>query len=497
MRWGQRLDSNLIILPGVIVAPVSILFLIIFLEGYVVLSTELLAIRLMIPFAGSGADIVSVVIAAVLLPLAFGYYRGGHARRKNRYGDRAESIRKRLIFNLMVSSVILTFGLSYVFLDSGLDIMRNFVGMNNRVLLTVLYSLFFLITPVYLLGQTIPLISHYFPRAQLPVAAGRILFFSTLGSFAGALFSTLVLMPLFGVHIAVIVTIGCLTVLTILLQRRKVSFVSLGAVVIFMFAIWLNSPHSMSNAGILSNNQYNTLQVIDYDLNNIRVMMVNKSYASVVFQDKRDTNVIYNALIEKNFIGPAAIIERPLSILVLGAGGFAIGRKDMVNQYTFVDLDKNLKDVAEEYFLKEKLTENKTFVPMEARAFLLQSKDKYDLIVIDLFRDYVTMPDDIMVHEFFRSVKDHLKEDGVMAANFVVSPFLSDKYSKNIDTTIRSVFPYLNREVAGSYSPWNKSQMTINVLYSAQNGPDHKPVVYTDNKNPAVYDRASATRSAH
>lgn len=478
-------------------APVSILFLIIFLEGYVVLSTELLAIRLMIPFAGSGADIVSVVIAAVLLPLAVGYYRGGHARRKNRYGDPARSIRKRLVFNLMASSAILSLGLSYVFLDSGLDIFRNFVGMNNRVLLTVLYSTFFLITPVYLLGQTIPLISHYFPRAQLPVAAGKILFFSTLGSFAGAIFSTLVLMPFLGVHIAVIVTIGCLMVLTILLQRRKFSLTSLGAVAIFLFAVWLNSPQSMRDAGILSNNQYNTLQVVDYDLNNMRVMMVNKSYASVVYQDRRDTNAIYNALIEKNFIGPAAIQERPLSILVLGAGGFTIGRKDMVNQYTFVDLDSQLKHVAEEYFLKEKLGENKKFVPMEARAFLLQSKDKYDLIVIDLFKDYVTMPDDVMVHEFFREIKNHLKDDGAMAANFVVSPFLGDKYSKNIDTTIRSVFPYLNREVTGAYNPWNKNQMTVNVLYSAQNGPDHQPVVYTDDKNRAVYDRASTTRNAH
>jgi len=478
------------------VAPVSILFLIIFLEGYVVLSTELLAIRLMIPFAGSGADIVSVVIAAVLLPLALGYYRGGHVRQRHIYGERSRSIRKRLISNLIVSSAILTFGLSYVFLDGSMDILRNFVGMHNRVLLTVLYALLFLITPVYLLGQTIPLISHYFPRSQLPVAAGKILFFSTLGSFAGALFSTLVLMPFFGVHIAVIVTIGCLMALTIILQRRKVSFVSLGAVAIFLLALWLNSPQSMSNAGILSNNQYNTLQVVDYDLNNMRVMMVNKSYASVVYQDRRDTNVIYNAMIEKNFIGTAAIQERPLSILVLGAGGFAIGRKDQVNHYTFVDLDKNLKQVAEEYFLKEKLGENKTFVPMEARAFLLQSRDKYDLIVIDLFRDYVTMPDDIMVHEFFRAVKDHLKEDGVMAANFVVSPFLQDEYSKNVDATIRSVFPYLNREVTGSYNPWNKGQMTINVLYSAQNGPGHRAVVYTDNKNPAIYDRASTTRDA-
>ena len=53
------------------------LFFVIFLEGFVVLSLELLAIRLTIPFVGSGTDTISIIIAAVLLPLAFGYYRGG------------------------------------------------------------------------------------------------------------------------------------------------------------------------------------------------------------------------------------------------------------------------------------------------------------------------------------------------------------------------------------------------------------------------------------
>jgi len=60
------------------------LFFIIFLEGYVVLSAELIAIRLTVPFVGSGTDTVSIIIAAVLMPLAVGYYVGGqYKKRKN------------------------------------------------------------------------------------------------------------------------------------------------------------------------------------------------------------------------------------------------------------------------------------------------------------------------------------------------------------------------------------------------------------------------------
>jgi hypothetical protein len=53
-------------------------------EGYILLSSELLAIRLSIPFVGSGTDTISIIIAAVLLPLAFGYYQGGKSSRPPR-----------------------------------------------------------------------------------------------------------------------------------------------------------------------------------------------------------------------------------------------------------------------------------------------------------------------------------------------------------------------------------------------------------------------------
>ena len=183
-------------------APITTLFLIIFLEGYVVLSTELLAIRLLIPFTGSGTDTVSIIIAAVLLPLAFGYYAGG--RFKSRPGM---TVRRRLILNLVIAAAILTPGLSYVFLAWAFTTLQKETGCHNRIALTTLYSLLFVVYPVFLLGQTVPLISNYFSRERLSLIAGRILFFSTMGSFMGAVFGTLVLMTMLGVHHTVSITV--------------------------------------------------------------------------------------------------------------------------------------------------------------------------------------------------------------------------------------------------------------------------------------------------
>jgi hypothetical protein len=51
------------------------------IEGYAVLAVELLAIRQLTPYVGNATDTVAIVIAAVLLPLAFGYEAGGRALR--------------------------------------------------------------------------------------------------------------------------------------------------------------------------------------------------------------------------------------------------------------------------------------------------------------------------------------------------------------------------------------------------------------------------------
>ena len=78
--------------------PSLILLAAIALEGYVVLAVELLAIRQLTPYVGNAIDTVAIVIAAVLLPLAFGYEAGG--RSGLGAGDEF-GVRRRLALALM------------------------------------------------------------------------------------------------------------------------------------------------------------------------------------------------------------------------------------------------------------------------------------------------------------------------------------------------------------------------------------------------------------
>ena len=468
-----------------------LLYLVIMLEGYIVLSAELLAIRQTIPYVGSGTDTVSIIIAAVLMPLAIGYYAGGHYTAA--VGTRRARPRQKLLRNLALSSLFLLFGLSTFLVELFFETLIQ-SGSSHRLLMVTLYSVLFIITPVYLLGQTVPLISTYFSKQHISRITGKMLFFSTIGSFLGSIFSTLVLMSFFGVHITVIFLFLLIVVIAFLISnkkrdRKKLLFL-LG---IFAFAGLINSTPAMRVFGIYSDNQYNTIRIFK-DPEGITHFFQNNSDSSAIGPD--GYKHVYIQHLERALLAPIQDSSiAPKNILVIGAGGFTFGLEDRHNKYAYVDIDPSLEKVATWYFLKQSLTDNKKFVPEAAQSFVNFTKDKYDLILLDAFNGDATLPEDLVTVEFLKSIKDRLNPRGVLAINFVISPNYQDAMSRHLENTLREVFPYMSRDVVQDYSAWSQNpNLRLNVLYYYFHHPaDEKDmkerVIYTRDKNQIFFDK--------
>lgn len=468
-----------------------LLFLVIFLEGYAVLSTELLAMRQVIPFTGSNTDTMSVIIAAVLMPLAFGYAYGGRFRPHISRDGKAQTIRGRLLLNLSFSAVILSIGLSHAVMKVFFTTLNMMAGIHSPVMLTTIYALCFIALPVFMMGQTVPLVSHYFKRQALSTFAGQVLFFSTLGSFMGAIFCTLVLMPYIGVNNSASITIACLTILTLLLSPRRFNGHIVAAFIALGLSLTLNSNAMLKRLNIVANNQYNTVQLHSSADNSTHYMQINTTYASGVQtgSDGKNRPIFgYIDYVGKTYIAPLSQQSEPIEILVLGAGGFTLGLDDERNHYTFIDIDKTLKDIAENEFLKEKLGANKTFIPAEARAFLSTTDKKYDLIFLDAYQDLSGVPAHLITSEFFAQVKAALKPDGMMVGNFITTPHFTDRFSRRLDNTLRSVFPHLNRQIMEGSGSW-PSLRPANIIYSAVNNQNGEDSIYTDDKNQSFMDK--------
>src|SRR5579871_1557682 len=130
------------------------------------------------------------------------------------------------------------------------------------------------------------------------------------------------------------------------------------------------------------------------------------------------------------------------SILEIGFGGgrtsWYLHRFLPKASVTSVELDPAVLELAKKYFgIKEE--PNFQVVNRDGRLFLSESKDHYDVILIDAYRGPF-VPFHLLTKEFYQIVKDHLAEGGVVAQNVEPSTMLFDSAVK----TINAVFPQID-----------------------------------------------------
>ncbi len=473
---------------------IFLLFVVIVIEGYVVLATEILAIRQIIPYVGSGTDIVSIIIAAVLMPLAVGYYAGGLYKPGKRNG-RLITVRRKLVANILIASTILLPGLSYFTMQVFFMTLIQ-EGFGNRLLMTALYALVFIVTPVFLLGQTVPLVSNFFSRQKLSQITGKMLFCSTIGSFLGAIVSSLVLMAWVGVNNTVVVVFILLLLLVLMLSKRRLCDQTIFMSGLVAVALFLNSAFVLRPLHIVENNAYNTTGIME-DMKG-RHMIQNNNDSSLIGPEGESHP--YVEYVEQHYIDPTLMDDTPpKSILVVGAAGFTFGLYDTKNNYVYVDIDKDIKETAENYFLKQKLSPNKKFAGEDIRSYLAREQKKYDLIFLDAFLGNLTLPEQLATREFFLQIRNSLKDDGIMIANFIASPNFAGPFSQNIDNTLHAVFPHLSRQIISrDFNGWDRNDVAAsNLIYFYRNDPKASNTVYSDNKNRVSFDKPQQNPMAY
>jgi spermidine synthase len=211
-------------------------------------------------------------------------------------------------------------------------------------------------------------------------------------------------------------------------------------------------------------------------------MVINNSPSSKVAANP-EHRFVYVKFIERDVIKKLDS-ARPHRILVIGAGGFTIGLEDQFHAYTYVDIDPALREVSEEHFLRRPLTPNKTFVPESARAFLRRNTQAYDVVVLDAFTNRINLPPDLVTREAFAAVRQAVAPNGQVIMNIITSPTFADRFSRSIDATIRSVFPFVTRQVL----PQTQSGNVASVLYLAGRLDNEPHDIYTDDRNRSFLD---------
>lgn len=150
--------------------------------------------------------------------------------------------------------------------------------------------------------------------------------------------------------------------------------------------------------------------------------------------DSANTNYSYGSLQRILRIGLLKIgfkrIVKMNHILVLGVAGGSviktlnkeIGYK---NKITGVEIDPNVIKIAKKYFELDSIS-NFDLTLGDAFEFILKTKHKYDLIIIDIFQD-TTMPNFLFESYFVNRILEILEPKGIFLFNTMCLSAADDK----------------------------------------------------------------------
>lgn len=386
----------------------------VFGAGIGALATEITASRLLAPYFGSSTIVWANLIGIVLGALALGYWLGG------RLADRRPE--PRLLGLVVLVAGVLVAVVPFAakpFLELTVDGLDT--ASAGAVVGSFLAVLLLCAPPVVLLGMVSPFAIRLAVSsiATAGAVAGRLYALSTAGSLVGVFLPALVLIPAVGTQRTFLIIAVLLAASSCFLLGPRY------LVATALLAVLLAFPPGTIKAeeGLIHEETsfYQYIGVVERP-DGRRLLQLNEGVAvhSVWRPDSVLTGGVWDA-----FLALPPLLDRPLErVAILGnAGGTtarALGVYYPGAEIDGVELDPAVSRVGREYFGMDD-NPRLTVYDLDARPFLRATDERYDLIVVDAYRQpYV--PFYLATREFFALVRERLTPGGIVALNVAAVP---------------------------------------------------------------------------
>ncbi len=435
-------------------------------EGWASLGTEILALRRMVPWAGSSVDVTSVLIAVYLAALAGGYRRGGRLAAD---GDP----RPRLALRLAAAAAWAAFWLS----DPG--VLLIFGLPLPPLVQAALYSIVGVAPVGWLLAECVLLAHACAPRRDPSETAGGVFSLSTVGNVAGALAATFLFMPTLGVAAATLAVVAAPAAAALVASRRDVPALALLAACCWpALDLWVEATEYVER------NAYSDYRFVEHDGG--RVLLVNNQLASR--HDAEGRGWEYVELLERTLCGAGEA-----RTLVLGAAGMTVGREAPCDlDLTFVDVDPAQESISAEFLGVPEGSAGK-FSGRDARAFLRSDPGCWQAIVVDTFSNPRSIPRHLVTGDFYRLARSKLATGGSLYVNHVAYPG-EERFLTRAERTLRSVFAYCSVRTTDFHqeTEWHEeASRPRNLLFRCRKtGLDGDNAIYSDAVPRAELDRS-------
>lgn len=417
-----------------------------FFSGMSVMAVELGASRLLAPYFSSSQIVWTIIIGTIMIAMALGNIYGGRSADKNPNPDRLYG---RVLVAAAWISLIPVFGKYVILAISGVLIFS--VNSNFLIVAGFAACMVVFVFPLFLLGTVTPSLVK-FTVDNLDDSGrlvGNLNASNTIGSIIGTFVPTFISIPAVGTSITFLIFGGILVVLSVVYfissgiavrRAKKVPVVILIFILSCVFghdnsfAFWEKDSLTYEGESV-----YNYLQVYEDEEDVYLSTNVLFGVQSVYHKDKGLTGMYYDYAMAAPYM--AGLKEKDgLSILVLGngSGTYATQCERYFDGVTLegVEIDAKITKLAEKYF---DLPEDVKVTTYDGRAYLNAVKERYDVIMVDAYQD-ITIPFQMSSVEFFRLVKEHLTDDGVMVVNMNMRGGGKGSINEYLSDTIAHVF---------------------------------------------------------
>jgi spermidine synthase len=378
--------------------------------GASVMVVEILGSRILAPTFGTTLHVWSALITVTLAALALGYAFGG------RLADNKPGLPALMVVIGCSAGTLLLADLITV------PVLRFAYG-GGMVIGTFVAAVLLFLPTLFLLGMVSPMaVRAAADQQHLGQSVGNLYALSTVGSVAGSLAVSLLLIPKLSVHTAIIATAVALGIVPLwyLLTGAKKQMGVLLLVVLALASVVTKVLGEEADRTIYYKGRPYPVTAREPS-----------AYGDLVVSDHQGTrylflNGVQQGSLRGNFSGAryAYGLERlatvkgvPKNMLVwgLGAGVYARAMAEAGTQVTVLEIDPASEKVAREHF---GLPASVKVIIGDARTETLKLTEKYDVIVLDAFSGD-TPPFHLLTKEAFDSLRERLAPQGLILANIV------------------------------------------------------------------------------
>ncbi|HVS12325.1 MAG TPA: fused MFS/spermidine synthase [Thermoanaerobaculia bacterium] len=402
------------------------------LAGAVLMALEILALRILSPSFGSGVYVWGAVLSVFLAAMSGGYLLGG------RVADRRPELPTLGTLLLLAA------------LGIGPLIGSSFALADRVARWTDGRSWGPLVAAALLFGPATALLATASPfavrlaareLATLGHVAGRLWAVSTVGSLAGTLLATFVLIPRLELDSILVVLTASAAAAGVIahgrsLARRAEGPLLLAAALVVLALSWAGGR--AGPAGDLVERRlspYQTLEVVERG--GRRILLSNGQMQAAI-----DLATAEPALRYARAASVALLFhDHPREVLLLGLGGGSVAEvlraaaPGLVAEH--VEIDPAVVELAVRHFGFEPGPREQVHVD-DARRFLRRSERRWDLIVADTYVG-LSIPFHLATREMFELVERRLAPDGALVLNLAAP--LEQPFARAVWATVASVYP--------------------------------------------------------